>query len=184
MTLDSHAHARPSASLGLRPGGHRLGRLRPRRARARTEAPAAATAPPPLPRARAEAGPRTIADLPLLVARLRGLGHTAWLEDHTGDAAVPAALSATVFCVLDETVEAIRRDGRPGQTLSIRVRVEDDALVVSVQNGGRLRVEAPDLDDADLAPLRRRIDAAGGDATVLPTAAGYWIAIARFPLDA
>ena len=182
MAVDTHAPGRPPARLGLRTRVRWL--RRPRSGPSAGADPVAEPDAAPVPaRLVREETPRTLEAAPLLVERLRWLGHTAWLEDRVAGAVLPDGLSAAVFGILDDYVEAIARRGRPGQTLSIRLRVEDGALVASIQNGGTLRVDAPDLEDADLQPLRRRIERAGGDATVLPTANGYWIAIARFPLD-
>lgn len=166
--------------------GH-LARLRGRRAAARglrvddgalVPPAAAAVAAPPGP-----AAPRTLADVPRLVSVLTRHGHAVRVSDRTGEVPVPAAVALVGCLVVEDLVAVLVRCAASDQRVHVRLRTEDDELVVAVQtlpDGDRPKPLV--LTPRDEQALRRRIEGAAGRATIRTTHGGNWLAMARLPL--
>lgn len=163
----------------------RLSRLRAGRSRARTTQ--GADAPSPVPEAAVSDGaaPTGLADLTRVVATLTRHGHEVRVTDRTVPGEVPAATSRRGRLVLDDLVAGLVRRAGSEQRVSIRVRAEDEQLLLVVQTlpaGERPKPIVLEARDEDL--VRRRVEAAGGRTTVRSTHGGNWIAIVRLPLRA
>ncbi|WP_026912155.1 hypothetical protein [Patulibacter minatonensis] len=127
--------------------------------------------------------PRTLADLPELVRTLESFGHDIRLSDQLGSAAVPERLSVIAYRILEAGVGIIGRRFPDGQQLHLRVRADDQELLVSIQSTGLDGLGQQGLvPESDRAVVRSRIEAIGGKLTLRRTPSGNWIGVVRLPM--
>jgi signal transduction histidine kinase len=171
--------------MGDRPDAMRItAALRSRRRRAAPAAPVADEA-------HAEQAPAvvhvvgddgTLDDVPGLVGAIERAGHTIGFSDRTPGAVVPEDLSRAGYLILRDSAALLIKRAPCPQRVQLRVRVDQDELVLSMQSTAR-DDDAPEfvLGAHDLRPLHARITAAGGRMVVKTTSAGNWLTIARLP---
>lgn len=164
----------------------RLARLRAARARPAARGGDGASSPVP-PAAVAdgdEAGPG-LGDLTRLTAALTRHGHDVRVADRCAEGTIPDTVARQGLLVLEDIVTVLVRCAGSDQRISIRIRTEDEQLLIAVQTlpaGDRPKPIALAARDEDV--IRRRAESAGGRATVRTTHGGNWIAMARLPLRA
>jgi signal transduction histidine kinase len=124
----------------------------------------------------------TLEDVPGLVGALERAGHTIGFSDRTPGAVVPEELSRAGYLILRDSAALLIKRAPCPQRVQLRVRVDGDELVLSMQSTAR-DGDTPDfvLGSHDLRPLHARITAAGGRMVVKTTSAGNWLTIARLP---
>lgn len=162
----------------------RIARLRARRSGAQAKHGSAAPAPA-VPDAARAPEPTGLGDLSRVTATLARHGHEVRVADRTQPGDVPAATARQALLVLGDVAAVLVRCAGSDQLVSVRVRTEDDQLVVAVQTlpaGPRPKPIVLAARDEQL--LRRRVESAAGRATVRTTHGGNWIVMARLPLRA
>jgi hypothetical protein len=166
-----------------RPALRGLARLRRRRATDRPVADGGAEVPFAVPAVPTPDAPRGLSDVSSLVAVLTRQGHVVRVSDRTAPGTVPSSAARAGYLVLEEVVAILVRRAATHQRIHVRIRTEDDELVLAVQTlpeGDRVRSFV--LGERDEAALRRRVEAAAGRATIRTTHGGNWLAMARLPL--
>jgi signal transduction histidine kinase len=127
--------------------------------------------------------PTGVPDVAGLVGVLERRGHVVRLTDLTAPGEVPDRAAGLVQLVLQDVVSALGRSAATDLNVTVRLRTDGGTLVLSVQTSrpvGAPRLAPPEARDE--AALRRRVEGAGGRATLRATADGTWMAGARLPL--
>jgi hypothetical protein len=117
------------------------------------------------------------------VAALERRGHVVRVTDRTAPGELSPGSARIAQLVLQDVVSALSRGATGALNVTVRLRTDRGELVVSVQTlrpVGRPGTGLPG--ERDEQTLRRRIEAAGGRATIRATHDGNWLASARLPL--
>ncbi|MEV4420607.1 hypothetical protein AB0L40_11630 [Patulibacter sp. NPDC049589] len=128
------------------------------------------------------AGPSGI-DVSSVVAVLSRHGHEVRVTDRADEGVVPASVARHCHQLLADVTAALVRHAGGDLRVDVRLRTEDEQLVLAVQTlavGDHPRPLELGARDEDL--LRRRVEAAAGRATIRTTHGGNWLAMARLPL--
>lgn len=126
---------------------------------------------------------RTLADLPSVVVDLEAAGQTIRLTDRTAGQEIAEAVSRAAFAIVEAGVAIIARRFDDDQRLLMRVRVDGDELVLSMQSSGLEGLGQRGLvPDVDRRIVGERIAAAHGRLALRRTASGNWMAVVVLPL--
>ncbi len=149
-----------------------------------------------------EAGREAARDLRATLAALRddeaprpGLAHVSDLVDKAaaagitttltieGDHAdVPAAVSRTVYRIVQESLTNIARHAGAA-TATVRIDRRPDAILVDVEDDGTATTDAAPTPGVGLLGMRERVTALGGHLRAAPLAAGGFAVHAELPLE-
>jgi signal transduction histidine kinase len=122
-----------------------------------------------------------IADLPLLVARLREAGMPIDLDIDELPPALPVAVQVSAYRTVQEALTNVVKHAGPGASAVVRLRHEDDLLVIAVTDDGR--GPAPtDGDGHGLRGMRERAKLLGGDLQAGPRPGGGFQIRVRLPM--
>ncbi|MBM0124469.1 sensor histidine kinase [Pimelobacter simplex] len=95
---------------------------------------------------------------------------------------VSDGVALTTYRIVQEALSNIRKHAGPGAIATVRLRVEEGAVVVEVGDDGRGAAAPDDGRGLGLAGMRERVDAHGGTLTTGPAAGGGFAVCARIPL--
>ncbi|MFG1948772.1 sensor histidine kinase [Nonomuraea sp. NPDC048826] len=128
------------------------------------------------------APPRDLEHVPELVARARaiGLDTTLTIEGECHD--VPAAVSRTVYRIVQESLTNVSRHADAG-TASVRIDCRPDALEVRVDDDGRAVPGSAPTTGVGLLGMRERVTALGGRLHAGPRGEGGFTVQAELPVD-
>ncbi|WP_341974540.1 sensor histidine kinase [Microbacterium sp. LTA6] len=123
-----------------------------------------------------------IDDIPALVDSIRRAGVEVGLEIVAGEApSVAPSVQIAAFRIVQEAMSNAVRHA-PGTTISVRVRIDADAVHIRVQNSARTTVPAEPASGHGLRGMRERAEILGGAFSAGPDADGGWIVEATLPL--
>jgi signal transduction histidine kinase len=129
-----------------------------------------------------------LAELPLLVDRVRSAGLPVRLISGDPPADLPAGVGLTVYRIVQEALtNVVRHAGRPVTTVS--VGSEDGCVVAEVANAGppfsavKARPGRTGGEGRGLLGMRERAGLYGGEVTAGPTPDGGWLVRLRLPLE-
>ena len=114
-------------------------------------------------------------------AQAAGLGHVSFNVDMAGDTPVSAGLALSAYRLIQEAITNAAKHS-PGSWISLDIRADEAAIVVSVINGPAARATS-DIPGAGrgLVGMRERLAVFGGTLETGPTPDGGWSVVARFP---
>ncbi|MFC0674508.1 sensor histidine kinase [Brachybacterium hainanense] len=118
-----------------------------------------------------------------LVGRVRSAGLAVDLERQGDLAAVPHALSLTVFRVVQEALTNVMKHAGPGASARIRLLHEPGMLRLDVLDDGRGHDPDSDGQGHGLTGMRERISAFHGELQTGPLPGGGYRVSARIPLQ-
>jgi signal transduction histidine kinase len=122
-----------------------------------------------------------IADLPLLVARLREAGMPIDLDIDELPPALPVAVQVSAYRTVQEALTNVVKHAGPGASAVVRLRHEDDLLVIAVTDDGR-GPASTDGDGHGLRGMRERAKLLGGDLQAGPRPGGGFQIRVRLPM--
>ena len=118
-----------------------------------------------------------------LVERAAATGLQLVSVDLPEDADLPGGRGLSVYRVVQEALTNVVKHA-PGSRVSVAVRIDDDAAVVTVtDDGGRTGSAAPPGTGQGLIGMRQRAELYGGSLVAGPTPDGGFRVTATFPLD-
>jgi signal transduction histidine kinase len=118
--------------------------------------------------------------LPALVDHVQAGGLPVDLQIDRTDVALPPAIDAVAYRVVQEALTNVLRHAGPTRAL-VRVSREDDEVVVEVADRGHGPAEASP-DGRGLPGMRARVEATGGSLSAGPRDGGGFQVVARLPL--
>lgn len=117
-----------------------------------------------------------------LVDKAAAVGITTTLTVEGDHADVPAAVSRTVYRIVQESLTNIARHAGAA-TATVRIDRRPDALVVDVEDDGTATTDAAPPPGVGLLGMRERVTALGGHLRAAPLAAGGFAVHAELPLE-
>lgn len=126
--------------------------------------------------------PRGLDDVPALVERARtiGLDATLTIEGQRHD--VPAAVSRTVYRIVQESLTNIARHAAAA-TASVRIDCRPDALAIRIDDDGKATPDTAPVPGVGLLGMRERVTALGGRLRAEPRSEGGFTVQAELPVD-
>jgi signal transduction histidine kinase len=126
--------------------------------------------------------PRGLDHVPELVERARtiGLDTTLTIEGQRHD--VPAAVSRTVYRIVQESLTNIARHAAAA-TASVRIDYRPDALAIRIDDDGRATPDTAPEPGVGLLGMRERVTALGGRLRAEPRGEGGFTVQAELPVD-
>jgi signal transduction histidine kinase len=125
-----------------------------------------------------------LAELDVLLERVRAAGLPTSLEVHGAAAAVPAGIQLTVYRLVQEALTNTLKHGGPEARASVRLRYLPGELRVDVDDDGAgASASAPVGVGRGLSGMQERVHVYGGDVDSGPGRAGGWHVSARLRLD-
>ncbi|MFD1932829.1 MULTISPECIES: sensor histidine kinase [Nonomuraea] len=126
--------------------------------------------------------PRGLEHVPELVERARtiGLDATLTIEGQRHD--VPAAVSRTVYRIVQESLTNISRHAAAA-TASVRIDCRPDALAVRIDDDGKATPDNAPVPGVGLLGMRERVIALGGRLRAEPRGEGGFTVQAELPVD-
>ncbi|MEU4405854.1 sensor histidine kinase [Streptosporangium sp. NPDC023963] len=126
--------------------------------------------------------PRGLDHLPELLERARtiGLDATLTIEGQRHD--VPAAVSRTVYRIVQESLTNISRHAATA-TASVRIDYRPDTLVIRVDDDGRATPDTAPVPGVGLLGMRERVTALGGHLRAAPRGEGGFTVQAELPVE-
>ncbi|MFC5822418.1 sensor histidine kinase [Nonomuraea insulae] len=126
--------------------------------------------------------PRGLDHVAELVERARtiGLDATLTIEGQRDD--VPAAVSRTVYRIVQESLTNIARHAAAA-TASVRIDCRPDALNVRIDDDGRATTDTVPVPGVGLLGMRERVTALGGRLRAEPRGEGGFTVQAELPMD-
>jgi signal transduction histidine kinase len=125
-----------------------------------------------------------LAELDVLLERVRAAGLPATLEVHGSPQDVPAGVQLTVYRLVQEALTNTLKHGGPEAHASVRLRYLRGELRVDVDDDGAgASASAPVGVGGGLSGMQERIHAYGGDVHSGPGRSGGWHVSARLRLD-
>ncbi|MEV4380252.1 sensor histidine kinase [Streptosporangium sp. NPDC049644] len=126
--------------------------------------------------------PRGLDHVPELVERARtvGLDATLTVEGQRHD--VPAAVSRTVYRIVQESLTNIARHASAA-TASVRIDYRPDALAIRVDDDGKATPDTVPVPGVGLLGMRERVTALGGRLRAAPRGEGGFTVHAELPVD-
>jgi signal transduction histidine kinase len=120
--------------------------------------------------------------LPALLDRAAGAGLRITAADLALDAELPSGLELAIYRVVQEALtNAVKH--APGSSVTIGLRIEDGAAVVTVVNGAGGHPGSPEGAGQGLIGMRQRAELYGGSLRTGPTPDGGFAVTATFLLD-
>ncbi|GII05695.1 sensor histidine kinase [Planobispora takensis] len=113
-------------------------------------------------------------------ARTIGLETTLTIEGQRHD--VPAAVSRTVYRIVQESLTNVARHAAAA-TASVRIDYRPDALAIRIDDDGRATPETAPVPGVGLLGMRERVTALGGRLRAEPRSGGGFTVQAELPVD-
>ncbi|MEU4231232.1 sensor histidine kinase [Nonomuraea sp. NPDC026600] len=113
-------------------------------------------------------------------ARTTGLDATLTIEGQQHD--VPAAVSRTVYRIVQESLTNITRHAA-ATTASVRIDCRPDTLVIRIDDDGKATPDAASVPGVGLLGMRERVTALGGRLRAQPRGEGGFTVQAELPVD-
>ncbi|MEU7862604.1 sensor histidine kinase [Nonomuraea sp. NPDC049141] len=113
-------------------------------------------------------------------ARTNGLNATLTIEGQQHD--VPAAVSRTVYRIVQESLTNITRHAAAA-TASVRIDCRPDALAIRIDDDGKATPDAAPVPGVGLLGMRERVTALGGRLRAQPRREGGFTVEAELPVD-
>jgi len=113
-------------------------------------------------------------------ARTTGLDATLTIEGQRHD--VPAAVSRTVYRIVQESLTNITRHAA-AETASVRIDCRPDALAIRIDDDGKATPDAAPVPGIGLLGMRERVTALGGRLRAEPRGEGGFTVQAELPVD-
>jgi signal transduction histidine kinase len=125
-----------------------------------------------------------LAELDVLLERVRAAGLPTTLEVHGSPPDVPAGVQLTVYRLVQEALTNTLKHGGPEARASVRLRYLPGELRVDVDDDGAgASASAPVGVGGGLSGMQERVHAYGGDVQSGPGRSGGWHVSARLRLD-
>ncbi|MCU1656855.1 MAG: integral rane sensor signal transduction histidine kinase [Pseudonocardiales bacterium] len=125
-----------------------------------------------------------LAELDVLLERVRAAGLPATFEVHGSPPDVPAGIQLTVYRLVQEALTNTLKHGGPEARASVRLRYLPGELRVDVDDDGAgASASAPVGVGGGLSGMQERVHAYGGDVQSGPGRSGGWHVSARLRLD-
>lgn len=125
-----------------------------------------------------------LAELDVLLERVRAAGLPTTLEVHGSASDVPAGVQLTVYRLVQEALTNTLKHGGPQARASVRLRYLPGELRVDVDDDGAgASASAPVGVGSGLSGMQERVHAFGGDVRSGPGRSGGWRVSARLRLD-
>jgi signal transduction histidine kinase len=125
-----------------------------------------------------------LAELDVLVERVRAAGLATTLEVQGAAADVPAGVQLTVYRLVQEALTNTLKHGGPGARASVRMQYLPGEIRVDIDDDGAgAAAVAPAGIGGGLVGMRERVHAYGGDVQSGPRDPGGWRVSARLHLD-
>ncbi|GAA3316499.1 histidine kinase [Nonomuraea dietziae] len=125
--------------------------------------------------------PRGLDDVPELVERARSIGLDATLTIEGQRHDVPAAVSRTVYRIVQESLTNIARHATAASA-SIRIDCRPDGLAIRIDDDGRATPDAAPVPGVGLLGMRERVTALGGRLRAEPRSEGGFTVQAELPV--
>jgi signal transduction histidine kinase len=116
-----------------------------------------------------------------LVDHVQAGGVPVDLEVDRVDVSLPSEVDAAAYRVVQEALTNVLRHAGPTRAL-VRVRREDDEVVIEVADRGRGTAQAAPEGGRGLRGMRARVESAGGSLAAGPRRGGGFQVVARLPL--
>ncbi|MFD1546790.1 sensor histidine kinase [Nonomuraea guangzhouensis] len=113
-------------------------------------------------------------------ARTNGLNATLTIEGQQHD--VPAAVSRTVYRIVQESLTNITRHAAAA-TASVRIDCRPDTLAIRIDDDGKATPDAAPVPGVGLLGMRERVTALGGHLRAQPRREGGFTVQAELPVD-
>ncbi|WP_030925926.1 sensor histidine kinase [Streptosporangium amethystogenes] len=120
--------------------------------------------------------------VPELVERARTIGVDATLTVEGQRHDVPAAVSRTVYRIVQESLTNIARHASAA-TVSVRIDYRPDALAIRVDDDGKATPDTVPVPGVGLLGMRERVTALGGRLRAAPRGEGGFTVHAELPVD-
>ncbi|WP_440102969.1 sensor histidine kinase [Streptosporangium sp. H16] len=126
--------------------------------------------------------PRGLDHIPELLERARtiGLDATLTIEGQRHD--VPAAVSRTVYRIVQESLTNVSRHAAAA-TASVRIDYRPDTLAIRVDDDGRATPDTAPVPGVGLLGMRERVTALGGYLRAAPRGEGGFTVQAELPVE-
>ncbi|GAA3465867.1 histidine kinase [Nonomuraea roseola] len=125
--------------------------------------------------------PRGLDDVPELVERARSIGLDATLTIEGQRHDVPAAVSRTVYRIVQESLTNIARHAAAASA-SVRIDCRPDGLAIRIDDDGRATPDAAPVPGVGLLGMRERVTALGGRLSAEPRSEGGFTVQAELPV--
>ncbi|MEU4547535.1 sensor histidine kinase [Nonomuraea dietziae] len=125
--------------------------------------------------------PRGLDDVPELVERARSIGLDATLTIEGQRHDVPAAVSRTVYRIVQESLTNIARHAAAASA-SVRIDCRPDALAIRIDDDGKATPDAAPEPGVGLLGMRERVTALGGRLRAEPRSEGGFTVQAELPV--
>ncbi|MEV4167382.1 sensor histidine kinase [Nonomuraea dietziae] len=125
--------------------------------------------------------PRGLDDVPELVERARSIGLDATLTIEGQRHDVPAAVSRTVYRIVQESLTNIARHAAAA-AVSVRIDCRPDGLAIRIDDDGRATPDAAPAPGIGLLGMRERVTALGGRLRAEPRSEGGFTVQAELPV--
>ncbi|MEU8110254.1 histidine kinase [Nonomuraea muscovyensis] len=126
--------------------------------------------------------PRGLDHVPELVERARTIGLDATLTIEGQRQDVPAAVSRTVYRIVQESLTNVARHSAAA-TASVRIDCRPDALAVRIDDDGKATPDTAPVPGVGLLGMRERVTALGGRLRAEPRGEGGFTVQAELPVD-
>ncbi|WFR70934.1 histidine kinase [Prescottella defluvii] len=125
-----------------------------------------------------------LAELDVLIERVRAAGLTTTLQVHGTSPDVPAAVQLTVYRLVQEALTNTLKHGGPGAQASVRLQYLPGELRVDVDDDGAGGAAPPPVGlGSGLIGMRERVHTCGGDMQSGPRQPAGWRVSAQLRLD-
>lgn len=125
--------------------------------------------------------PRGLDHVPELVERARSIGLDATLTIEGQRDDVPAAVSRTVYRIVQESLTNIARHAAAA-TASVRIDCRPDALTIRIDDDGKATPDTAPVPGVGLLGMRERVTALGGCLRAEPRSEGGFTVEAELPV--
>ncbi|MEU4329973.1 sensor histidine kinase [Nonomuraea dietziae] len=125
--------------------------------------------------------PRGLDDVPELVERARSIGLDATLTIEGQRHDVPAAVSRTVYRIVQESLTNVARHAAAASA-SVRIDCRPDGLAIRIDDDGRATPDAAPVPGVGLLGMRERVTALGGRLRAEPRGEGGFTVQAELPV--
>ncbi|MEV4066445.1 sensor histidine kinase [Nonomuraea dietziae] len=125
--------------------------------------------------------PRGLDDVPELVERARSIGLDATLTIEGQRHDVPAAVSRTVYRIVQESLTNVARHAAAASA-SVRIDCRPDGLAIRIDDDGRATPGAAPVPGVGLLGMRERVTALGGRLRAEPRGEGGFTVQAELPV--
>ncbi|MBG0829686.1 sensor histidine kinase [Planomonospora sp. ID67723] len=126
--------------------------------------------------------PRGLDHVPELVERARAIGLDATLTIEGRRHDVPAAVSRTVYRIVQESLTNIARHAAAA-TASVRIDYRPDALAIHIDDDGEATPDTAPVPGVGLLGMRERVTALGGRLRAEPRSGGGFTVQAELPVE-